>query len=160
MLEELELKAPIEDLDDPYVVLGYGVNAYYQILASLARMFFWIFIFSLPIIYFYVNGRFFEGQPSYPISQTMAGNFGGSSMMCKNSRVATGKLVMECPHGTIFHTGYVQMGALSNQFTSFTWCNQEAIDVVLDKENQKNCSAAMGNGTRSTFKKQLQDKCH
>ena len=57
MLNELDLKAPKEDLSDPYLVLGYGVNAYYQILASLARMFFWIFVFSLPMIYIYASGR-------------------------------------------------------------------------------------------------------
>ena len=56
MLNELELKAPKEDLSDPYLVLGYGVNAYYQILASLAKMFFWIFIFSLPLFYIYGSG--------------------------------------------------------------------------------------------------------
>lgn len=59
MLEELELKAPKENMDDPYLVLGYGVNAYYQILASLARMFFWVFLFSIPLLYIYGSSRYF-----------------------------------------------------------------------------------------------------
>jgi hypothetical protein len=57
LLIELDLKAPKEDLSDPYIVMGYGVNAYYQILAGLARMFFAIFIFSLPMMYIYGTGR-------------------------------------------------------------------------------------------------------
>lgn len=57
ILEELELRAPRENLDDPYLILGYGVNAYFQILASLARMFFWVFLFSLPMLYIYGSGR-------------------------------------------------------------------------------------------------------
>lgn len=62
MLNELDLKFPKEDLSDPYIVLGYGVNAYFQILASLARMFFWVFIFALPMFYIYgFEGQHFDG---------------------------------------------------------------------------------------------------
>lgn len=62
ILNELDLKFPKEDLSDPYLVLGYGVNAYFQILASLARMFFWVFIFTLPMFYIYgFEGHQFEG---------------------------------------------------------------------------------------------------
>jgi hypothetical protein len=61
MLEELGLHAPKENLKDPYLVLGYGVNAYYQILASLAKMFFWVFIFSLPLFYVYGTGKYYYG---------------------------------------------------------------------------------------------------
>lgn len=84
MLNELDLKAPHENLDEPYIVLGYGVNAYYQILASLAKMFFWIFVFTIPLLVIYGGGRYYEGYPSFPISRFFIGNFGGSSMMCKS----------------------------------------------------------------------------
>lgn len=115
MLEELELKAPVEDLSDPYVVLGYGVNAYYQILASLAKMFFWIFLFSLPLFYVYGSGKYYYGQKSFPISRFFIGNFGGSNMMCKSTRIATGRIELECPRGTVFESAEKAIiGALSN----------------------------------------------
>lgn len=54
----------------------------------------------------------------------------------------------------------VQIGALSNAFTSFTWCNQAAIDVELAKEGHKNCSANMNANLRASFKKEMKRKCH
>lgn len=54
----------------------------------------------------------------------MAGNFGGSTVVCKQQRVAVGNLKLECPKGTVFDdSSKVQIGALSNKFTSFAWCN-------------------------------------
>jgi hypothetical protein len=102
MLQELELPTTEEDLSDPYIVLGYGVNAYYQILASLAKMFFWVFMFSLPMFYVYGTGTYYYGQKSFPISRFFIGNFGGSNMMCKSQRIATGRIDLECPKGTVF----------------------------------------------------------
>jgi hypothetical protein len=102
MLEELGLFAAEEDLSDPYLVLGYGVNAYFQILASLAKMFFWCFLFSIPMLYIYGSGSYYIGQKSFPISRFFIGNFGGSNMMCKSQRIATGRIDLECPKGTVF----------------------------------------------------------
>jgi len=124
MLEELGLFAAEEDLSDPYLVLGYGVNAYFQILASLAKMFFWCFLFSIPMLYIYGTGSYYIGQKSFPISRFFIGNFGGSNMMCKSQRIATGRIELECPKGTVFESSdKAIIGALSNQMTSFTWCN-------------------------------------
>jgi hypothetical protein len=75
---------PEENIDDPFLQLGYGVNAYYQILASLAKMFFWMFLFCIPLFYIYGTGLHFRGMKSYPISRFFIGNFGGSTMMCKS----------------------------------------------------------------------------
>lgn len=79
--------------------------------------------------------------------------------MCKSQRVATGRVQLECPKGTIFDTEKVQIGAISNAFTSFSWCNQEAIDKVLVEEGKKNCSAAMAQNVRQQFHKELTRKC-
>jgi len=35
--------------DDPYLVLGYGVNTYFEILGQLSTMFSFIFLLILPI---------------------------------------------------------------------------------------------------------------
>ena len=36
LLNELELEAPEVNADEPYLALGYGINAYFQILNSLS----------------------------------------------------------------------------------------------------------------------------
>lgn len=90
----------------------------------------------------------------------MIGNFGGSSMMCKSQRVETKSIEIECPAGTVFAKGeYAQIGAMSNHFTSFTWCNQEAIDVEIGKKGYQNCSAAITKNASATFVKQLNENC-
>lgn len=65
-------------------------------------MFFWVFVFSLPIMYIYGSGRFLENQKSFPISRFFIGNFGGSTMLGKTQRIASGGMQLECPKGTVF----------------------------------------------------------
>jgi len=48
---------------------------------------------------------------------------------------------------------------LSNKFTSFTWCNQEAIDVQLKKDNLANCSSVIDNNKMQIFRKEINKKC-
>lgn len=52
-------------------------------------MFFWIFIFTLPLMIIYGSGKQYKGLSSFPISRFFIGNFGASSMMCKSQRVET-----------------------------------------------------------------------
>ena len=64
--------------------------------------------------------------------------------MCKTQRVGRNKATLECPHGTVFSAKNAQFGAISNMFSSFTWCDQAAIDERMTKEGHKNCTAIMG----------------
>ena len=55
----MKFKVPKSDneiLDNPYLILGYGINAYHDILQSLFLMFICISIFCLPIYYTYAQG--------------------------------------------------------------------------------------------------------
>lgn len=56
LLQELNFKVPKSEneiKEDPYLILGYGVNAYYDILLSLCTLFLCITIFCIPIYYTY-----------------------------------------------------------------------------------------------------------
>jgi len=56
MLKELGVKVPKNEQQisqDPYLVLGYGVNAYFDILLSLSAMFICITLFAIPIFWIY-----------------------------------------------------------------------------------------------------------
>ena len=69
MLNELGIKMPKSEEEiqkDPYLVLGYGVNAFFDILQSLCYMFCCITIFSIPIFYIYKN----LGQDTYRDDKT------------------------------------------------------------------------------------------
>jgi hypothetical protein len=60
ILQELNLTPPEENLSEPFLTLGYGVNAYFDILASVSKMFLWVTIFAIPIFYVYgITGSHF-----------------------------------------------------------------------------------------------------
>ena len=103
LLNELGLKIPKSDeeiLNDPYLILGYGINAYHDILNSLAQMFIWISIFTIPILIIYSSGRHYDDQKSYIVSQFIIGNFGSSSVFCQQFRMSKKVATMSCPTNT------------------------------------------------------------
>jgi hypothetical protein len=87
MLLELGMKMPKSEeqlKEDPFLILGYGINAFFDILLSLCIMFISITIFSLPIYYIYssIGQKAFSQEITYPISRFLLGNMGGSSIFC------------------------------------------------------------------------------
>jgi len=71
MLSELDLKLPKSEykvLEDPYLLGGYGVNALFGILSSLAWMLIFMFIFAIPIFYIYQSGHRYDGYRSQIVS--------------------------------------------------------------------------------------------
>jgi len=37
----------------PFRLLGYGINAYFDFLGFVGKMFLWLTIFSMPALYYY-----------------------------------------------------------------------------------------------------------
>lgn len=59
LMNELDFKIPKNDLlieNDPYLSLGYGVNAYFDLLFQLMTMFLVISVICLPIFFIYGTG--------------------------------------------------------------------------------------------------------
>ena len=56
LLEELEIKMPKSDSQvdsEPFMLLGYGINAFFDIMMSLMFMFICITLFLIPVYYVY-----------------------------------------------------------------------------------------------------------
>lgn len=71
MLEDIGIKVPKSEGEidaDPFLILGYGINAYFDILESLSSMFTIITIFAIPMFLIYAEGDGFSDQISKPIS--------------------------------------------------------------------------------------------
>ena len=84
---ELGVKIPESEqglLEKPFLIAGYGVNAYFQILDHFRMMFILITIFSLPLFYIYGTSIGLKGWKSFPVTRFTMGNLGGSSTMCKH----------------------------------------------------------------------------
>ena len=60
ILKKMGKKVPKNDRElreEPFLMLGYGVNAYLDIMLSLSKMFLMITIFCIPIFMFYGNNN-------------------------------------------------------------------------------------------------------
>jgi hypothetical protein len=93
LLKELNLKSAKSEAEineNPFLLLGFGVNAYFDILSMLSTMFICITIFSIPIMWCYSRGDGFVDSPTFPISQFMLGNMGASSVICDHTNMFAG----------------------------------------------------------------------
>lgn len=55
-------------------------------------------------------------------------------MFCKQTRLTIGKMNMGCPMGTVLETDKALFGVISNEFASFTMCQQSAIDPIIEEK--------------------------
>lgn len=70
-------------LDNPYLMGGYGVNAYFNILDYLSQMFLFITLCCIPLYAIYGSGVGLKGWKSFPVMRFTLGNLGGASTACK-----------------------------------------------------------------------------
>ena len=68
--------------EEPFLILGYGVNSYFDLLSYMSIMFVIVTIFALPIIKIYSSHDAFSEHDNYPLSKFSLGNLGGSSVFC------------------------------------------------------------------------------
>lgn len=66
---------------------------------------------------------------------------------------------MQCPSGTELETDKAVFGVISNEFASFTYCVQSAMDPIIQEKNHQNCTAAMSPNARTTIRKEMTRKC-
>jgi len=88
-MAELGLKIPDSEQNighNPYMLCGFGVNSYFDILNYMSIMMVCITIFSIPLFFMYSRERGFAHEKSYPISKFFMGNLGGSNMFCSQFR--------------------------------------------------------------------------
>lgn len=84
MSKKLKIKIPKaeQDIEDePFVMLGYGVNAYFNILKYLGIMFFMISLFSIPIFVIYSGNSV---NMLTGLNKLSLGNLGGSDIIKSN----------------------------------------------------------------------------
>jgi len=95
---------PNETSGDPYLIAGYGVNAFFSLMRSLMYLMIVISVFMLPVLHFYHDGDN-EGIKNYSegwktkINSFSLGNLGGASTFCQQYKLKTETLVLKCPNG-------------------------------------------------------------
>ena len=127
LLKEMKLDPPESDAHiqrDPFILLGYGVNAYFDILYYLCCCFVFVTIFSLPIYSLYSNEIGFSDQGiSRHLSRYSLGNLGGSSMACAQNRLGRRQIGLICPVDTYLDPQHAVMGVISASSQSKKYCH-------------------------------------
>mmetsp|Transcript_117302 Transcript_117302/g.163222 ORF Transcript_117302/g.163222 Transcript_117302/m.163222 type:complete len:125 (-) Transcript_117302:2462-2836(-) len=88
LLNKLDMDIPKSEIEldeDPFLCVGYGINAYFDVIAQLAWMFCFISLFMLPTIQIFSSyGGLKDISPMYVLDQYTMGNMGGASVLCTN----------------------------------------------------------------------------
>lgn len=93
--------------EDPYLQLGYGMNAFFQITIQLMLMMFCIMVVVTPIMFVYSRYDHLSTYPGYMFNQFTLGNMGGASVRC-------GSASMEASISITCRSGLIQTSAISN----------------------------------------------
>lgn len=88
ILKDIGIKIPKTDEEiakDPFLILGFGINAYFDMMIQLSKMMMCITVFVMPLFYGYRDGQrdFIENRPlQNGLFSLTLGSFGGSSVLC------------------------------------------------------------------------------
>lgn len=86
-------------------MLGYGVNAYFDIMLSIMKLFMVISIVVLPLFISYSANdslglkEYLKNDSKYMFAKFTIGNMGGSTVFCKSKRIEEGSIFnLNCPN--------------------------------------------------------------
>lgn len=146
LLEEMNIKMPKSEsqiIDDPFLILGYGVNAYFDIMLSLVYLCLTITLFCVPMYYYYTSNdqqALKTTTTLMGLAKTTLGNFGGATVICQSKRLQAQSLTINCDTGRIDSSDAL-FGLMSSQISEKTYCTETAIWKKEDKSSITNCTA-------------------
>ena len=139
-------KAEDELIENPFLILGFGINAYFDMMLQLCEMFVIITIFFIPVYAWYANVEehaLASSEPN-PIKQMRAltlGNMGGASTVCAQKKINAGSIQLECPQGLFMDYNNIIFGSMSKNLDVTYFCQEEAI--FRSKDNAEKCTKYM-----------------
>lgn len=158
--KELDLYFDNEEEDnEPFLVLGYGANAYFEIVESLSKMFMAITLFAIPIFYIYVTGNYY-GEKTNFITKSFFGNFGASKMLTKEARFASGHISLRCPGGTVLDTDNAHFGIMSNEHQSFIYVHQNSVQEIVEQKGYHDCDRMVNTRKKILFQEIMKLQCN
>lgn len=144
LLEEMQIKMPKSEgqiIEDPFLILGYGVNAYFDIMLSLVYLCLTVTLFCIPLYWVYSNNDqlALHTQAKYTFTQFTLGNMGGADIFCASKRLASKSITIECPNGEILPDD-TKFGLMSSQISEKVYCEESAL-WAKESASTANCTA-------------------
>jgi hypothetical protein len=144
LLNKLNMKMSKTDIlleQDPFLRLGFGMNAFFDTLTYLMRLMLLMFLFSLPMIYIYSSYGAIENAPKGFISRFSLGNMGGASVMCKIVPLTTSNFTIACPVNSQISTGSLSTNNFGVMPASLTKTNYCLRDAAASDKTAFDCSS-------------------
>lgn len=143
---KLDLKVPKSDLrieEDPFLLLGYGMNSYFQVMVELIWMCLVICLVAFPLMGIFA--KYDALSAAGGLSVYSLGNMGGSNAFCTQANFADKKsgLVAQCNTGYLSTTAIAEntgaplldFGIIQASSDSFNYCANSAFT------DPNNCSS-------------------
>lgn len=132
---KLELKVPKSDLlieKDPYLLLGYGMNSYFEVMLQLMWLCCLICIVTVPLSLVYAQGGGFTGMNAYTL-----GSLGGADVYCTQApfSIDGSSAAISCPANTLIDMDgkgqngelVTSVGMISSESPVKNWCSASAL---------------------------------
>lgn len=121
-----------ELIENPFLMLGFGINAYFDMMLQLCEMFFIITLFFIPVFVWYHNNEenALATTAMNPIKQLKTftlGNMGGASTVCAQKKIKSGSMSIECPAGLFMDYNNIIFGVMSSEMSVSYYCQEKAI---------------------------------
>lgn len=139
----MEKKVPKTDrelMEEPFLMLGYGVNAYLGIMLSLSFMFIIITIFCIPIFMFYSENQMETmstlGLTGFKLAtqKFTLGNLGGAETFCDGTRLEAGKIKLTCTNGkqAQINHNFIEYGLINREIDN----NEICLNSVIEEQSK------------------------
>lgn len=98
-------KAELRAEEDPFLLLGYGMNSYLTIMLELTVLTFLISLVTIPLMLTFSTFNALSDFPGYSWNQYTLGNIGGSNAYCTQSTFMSQNSAMslDCPNGSVIN---------------------------------------------------------
>ena len=141
--------------EDPFILLGYGINSFFDLMSQLFWFAIFVTIFFTPLMTEFADQKGLKHEPRYMFNQFSLGNMGGSNIQCSQHGLTVENntlphkttydytsFVAECYNG-VLSTDKAKFGILSTELDKQTYCRDKAIWNVTSNIGRANCTEYM-----------------
>lgn len=135
LMQEMNMKVPkseAELIENPFLVLGFGINSYFDMMLHLSKMFFFSTLFFIPVFLWFKrnNEGYLASESKNPMKQLQAftlGNIGGATTICQQTKLLAESMTFECPAGLDIDYKNIVYGLISSDNIVNYYCHEKPI---------------------------------
>jgi hypothetical protein len=144
ILMDMDMIMPENDREvseDPFILLGYGINSFFDLMSQLFWFAIFITIFMSPLMIEFSRNSGLAKESRYVFNQFSLGNMGGTTILCEHSIISDKHFTAKCYDG-ILSADKAKFGVLSTALDKQTYCRTDAVFNVKNtaNKNKVDCS--------------------